>query len=241
MSWKNKEYDRRPRLSIKYRFHSTLIKYYVVEQTWPSVLLKHMLKLLFILLIIAAVAVAALAYKYGFILNATPRGAPSEKSIYEFTMKDIDGRDTKLDIYKGKVLMIVNVASKCGYTPQYEGLESIQDKYGSRGFTVLGFPANNFLGQEPGTEAEIKEFCSTNFGVSFPLFAKVSVTGKDQHPLYTYLTSKESNPEFGGDISWNFNKFLLDKNGKIVARFATKEKPDSEAVISTIEKYLAAN
>lgn len=200
-----------------------------------------MLKLFVFVLIFVGIIIAGLAYKYGFILNPTPRNAPPERSIYEFTMKDIDGREVKLETYKGKVAMIVNVASKCGYTPQYEGLEAIQDKYGARGFTVLGFPANNFLGQEPGTEAEIKEFCSTNFGVSFPLFAKISVTGKDQHPFYTYLTSKESNPEFGGDITWNFNKFLVDKNGKVVARFATKEKPESEAVIAAIEKYLAAN
>lgn len=200
-----------------------------------------MLKLFIFVLIFAGIIVAGLAYKYGFILNATPKTAPPEKSIYEFSMKDIDGRDVKLEAYRGQVAMIVNVASKCGYTPQYEGLEAIYEKYQGRGFTILGFPANNFLGQEPGTEADIKEFCSTNFGVKFPLFAKISVTGKDQHPLYTFLTSKESNPEFGGDISWNFNKFLLDRNGKVVARFATKEKPDSEAVASTIEKYLAAN
>jgi glutathione peroxidase len=200
-----------------------------------------MLKILLILLIILAISIAAMAYRYGFILNPTPSTAPPEKSVYEFTMKDIDGRDVKLDAYKGKVAMIVNVASKCGYTPQYDGLEAIYEAYKDRGFTILAFPANNFLGQEPGTEADIKEFCSTNFGVKFPLFAKISVTGKDQHPLYTFLTSKESNPEFGGDISWNFNKFLLDKNGKVVARFATKEKPESEAVTSTIEKYLAGD
>lgn len=200
-----------------------------------------MLKLLVFALIFAGIVIAGLAYKYGFILNPTPSNAPPEKSIYEFTMKDIDGRDVKLEAYRGQVAMIVNVASKCGYTPQYDGLEAIYEKYADRGFTVLGFPANNFLGQEPGTEADIKEFCSTNFGVKFPLFAKISVTGRDQHPLFTFLTSKESNPDFGGDISWNFNKFLLDKSGRIVARFSTKEKPDSEAVTSTIEKYLATN
>lgn len=200
-----------------------------------------MFKIAIIILILAGLAIAGLAYKYGFILNPTPKTAPPQRSVYEFTMKDIDGRDVRLDAYTGKVVMIVNVASKCGYTPQYEGLEAIYERYKDRGFTILGFPANNFLGQEPGTEAEIKEFCATTFGVKFPLFAKISVTGKDQHPLYTFLTSKESNPEFGGDITWNFNKFLLDKNGKVVARFATKEKPDSEAVTAAIEKYLAAN
>jgi glutathione peroxidase len=200
-----------------------------------------MFKIVLIVFVLAAVAMAGAAYKYGFILNPTPTTPPPEKSVYEFTMRDIDGKDVKLETYKGKVAMIVNVASHCGYTGQYEGLESIYEKYKDQGFTILGFPANNFLGQEPGTEADIKSFCSTNFDVKFPLFAKISVTGKDQHPMYTLLTSQESNPEFGGDITWNFNKFLLDKNGKIVARFGTKQEPDSETVTSVIEKFLKAN
>ncbi|MBP7474499.1 MAG: glutathione peroxidase [Pyrinomonadaceae bacterium] len=173
-------------------------------------------------------------------MNPTPTAAPPQKTMYEFTMKDIDGKDVKLDAYKGKVVMIVNVASKCGYTSQYEGMETIHKKYKDQGLVVLGFPANNFMGQEPGTEKEIKEFCSTKYGVTFPMFSKISVTGADQHPLYTYLTSKESNPEFGGDISWNFNKFIVDRNGKIVARFGSKDKPESEAVTAAVEKYLAA-
>lgn len=199
-----------------------------------------MLRALVAIFLLAALAAAGGAYHYGFILNPTPTAAPAEKSMYEFTMKDIDGKDVKLDSYKGKVVMIVNVASKCGYTPQYEGLEAVYKKYRDQGFVVLGFPANNFMGQEPGTEKEIKEFCSTKYGVTFPMFSKISVTGADQHPLYTFLTSKESNPEFGGDISWNFNKFLADRNGKIVARFSSKDKPDSELVAAAIEKYLAA-
>lgn len=199
-----------------------------------------MLKVIVLILILAAVGVAGAAYKYGFVLNPTPTAAPPQKNMYEFTMKDIDGKDIKLDAYKGKVVMIVNVASKCGYTSQYEGMETIHKKYKDQGLVVLGFPANNFMGQEPGTEKEIKEFCSTKYGVTFPMFSKISVTGADQHPLYTYLTSKESNPEFGGDISWNFNKFIVDRSGKIVARFGSKDKPESEAVTATVEKYLAA-
>ncbi len=199
-----------------------------------------MLKILIIVLILAGIAAAAAAYKFGFILNPTPTTPPPQRSVYEFSMKDIDGNDVSLDTYRGKVVMIVNVASKCGYTSQYEGLEAIYDRFKDRGFVVLGFPANNFLGQEPGTEEDIKEFCRLTYGVSFPMFSKISVTGADQHPLFTLLTSKQSNPEFGGDITWNFNKFLLDRSGKIVARFATKEVPDSEAITSEIEKYLAA-
>ncbi len=199
-----------------------------------------MLKVVFVILILAAVAVAGAAYRYGFIFNPTPTAAPAERSVYDFSMKNIDGQDIKLDAYKGKVVMIVNVASKCGYTPQYEGLETIYKKYKDQGFEILGFPANNFMGQEPGTEKEIKEFCSTKYGVTFPMFAKISVTGADQHPLYTFLTSKQSNPEFGGDISWNFNKFLLDRNGKVVARFGSKDKPEDAAVIGAVEKYLYA-
>lgn len=199
-----------------------------------------MLKVVVVILVLAAVAAAGAAYRWGFIFNPTPTAAPSERSVYDFSMKNIDGRDVKLDAYKGKVVMIVNVASKCGYTPQYEGLEAIYKKYKDQGFEILGFPANNFMGQEPGTEAEIKEFCSTKYGVTFPMFAKISVTGTDQHPLYTYLTSKQSNPEFGGDISWNFNKFLLDRNGKVVARFGSKDKPEDAAVTGAVEKYLNA-
>ncbi len=138
------------------------------------------------------------------------------------------------------MLLVVNTASKCGYTPQYEGLQTTFDKYKERGFYVLGFPANNFGGQEPGTAAEIKEFCTLKYKVTFPMFAKISVVGQDQDPLYSYLTSKETNPAFAGDITWNFNKFLIDRDGKIVARFTSKDKPDGEAVKQAIEKYLTA-
>jgi glutathione peroxidase len=160
------------------------------------------------------------------------------KSILDFTMKDIDGKDVKLKKYKGSVLLVVNTASKCGYTPQYESLQATYEKYKAQGFYVLGFPANNFGGQEPGTNEEIKEFCTSKFKVSFPMFAKISVKGEDQDPLYKFLTSKETNPNFAGDITWNFNKFLVDRKGNVVARFTSKDKPDGEAVTQAIEKYL---
>jgi len=189
--------------------------------------------------VVAAVTAGiALAYSYGMIMNPTPTEPVSAASIYDFSLKDIDGNDVKLDRYKGSVVMIVNTASRCGYTPQYEGLQKIYDKYKDRGFVVLGFPANNFMGQEPGTEKEIKEFCTLKYNVTFPMFSKISVTGSDQHPLYGYLTNKKTNPEFGGDISWNFNKFLIDRAGEIVGRFGSKDKPEDQAVTTAIEKSL---
>ncbi|HQX56353.1 MAG TPA: glutathione peroxidase [Pyrinomonadaceae bacterium] len=198
-----------------------------------------MLKIVGVLLILIVGAGVGAAYKYGFILNPSPTAPPPESSVYDFTMRDIDGENVNLGIYKGKVVMIVNVASKCGYTPQYEGLQALYEKNKGSGLVILGFPANNFLSQEPGTEAEIKEFCSTKYKVTFPMFAKISVKGEDQHPLYTYLTNKISDPEFAGDISWNFNKFLIDRHGKVVARFGSKDTPDGEAITSAVAKYLA--
>ncbi len=166
-------------------------------------------------------------------------GGEKMKSIYDFTMKDIDGKDQKLEQYKGKVIMIVNVASRCGYTPQYAGLQKIYQQYKDKGLVILGFPANNFLGQEPGSNEEIKQFCSVNYQVTFPMFSKISVKGKDIAPLYKYLTEKETNPEFAGDISWNFNKFLIDRQGKIVARFGSRTAPEDEEVVRAIEQALA--
>jgi glutathione peroxidase len=162
----------------------------------------------------------------------------SEKSVLDFTMKSIDGNDVKLDSYGGKVLLLVNVASKCGYTKQYKGLESIYQKYKEQGLVVMGFPANNFFWQEPGTNEEIKTFCSTRYNVTFPLFAKISVKGGKIHPLYKFLTSKQTNPEFAGGISWNFNKFLVDRSGKVVGRFSSKDEPESEKVVREIENAL---
>jgi len=166
--------------------------------------------------------------------------AETTKSVLDFTMRDIDGKDAKLKQYKGKVLLVVNVASKCGYTPQYEALQAVYAKYKDQGFATLGFPANNFGSQEPGTETEIKEFCTSKYHVTFPMFAKISVKGDDQDPLYKFLTSKEADPDFAGDIKWNFTKFLVDRSGKVVARFEPKVTPDSPEVTAAIEKYLAA-
>ena len=159
-------------------------------------------------------------------------------SIYDFSLKDIDHKEVNLSQYRGKVVLVVNVASRCGYTPQYEGLQKVYMKYKDRGFVILGFPANNFMAQEPGTDEEIKTFCSAKYNVTFPIFSKISVKGDDIHPLYKFLTSKETDPEFGGDIKWNFSKFLVDKSGKIIARFEPKVTPESDPVIQAIEKAL---
>jgi len=165
-------------------------------------------------------------------------GEAAVTNIYDFTMRDIDGKDVSLSAFKGKVLLIVNVASKCGFTPQYEGLEKLYKTYADRGLVVLGFPANDFMGQEPGTEAEIKQFCTLTYGVTFPMFSKISVKGKNIHPLYKFLTSEETNPEFGGAISWNFNKFLIGRDGRIVGRFGSRTKPDDPELIAAVEKAL---
>ncbi|HPM03031.1 MAG TPA: glutathione peroxidase [Candidatus Cloacimonadota bacterium] len=159
-------------------------------------------------------------------------------SIYDINLKRIDGQEIKLETYKGKVLLIVNTASKCGFTKQYDGLQELYTRYEKEGFVVLGFPANNFLNQEPGENKEIESFCRLNYGVSFPMFEKISVAGKSIHPLYQYLTDKKTNPAFGGKISWNFNKFLVSREGKILNRFGSTTTPLDNAVITSIEKAL---
>lgn len=199
-----------------------------------------MFKIVVLVLVLTVAAIAGGAYKFGFILNDSPTEPVAAKSVYEFQMRDIDGKDVKLDTFKGKVVMIVNTASECGFTPQYAGLQSLFGKYREKGFVVLGFPANNFMGQEPGTEAQIKEFCTLKYKVTFPMFAKISVKGADQHPLYNFLTNKATDPDFSGEISWNFNKFLIDRNGKVVARFGSEDTPESEAVTFAVEKYISA-
>ncbi len=156
----------------------------------------------------------------------------------DFTLNSIDGQAAPLSQYKGKVVMIVNVASKCGYTPQYAGLEALYEKYKSQGFVILGFPANNFGAQEPGTNEEIKTFCSRNYNVTFPMYAKISVKGADKHPLYQFLTDKQANPATGGEIQWNFTKFLVGKDGKVAARFESAVTPESPEVAAAIEKAL---
>ena len=160
------------------------------------------------------------------------------RSVYNFTLKSIDGKPVSLSEYHGKVLLLVNVASKCGFTPQYTALESLYEKYKDRGLVIVGIPANNFAGQEPGTNEEIKKFCSTKYNVSFPMMAKVSVLGDDKTPLYAFLTDKAVNPQIGGDIKWNFTKFLFDRNGKPVARFEPNVTPDSPQVVSAVESAL---
>jgi glutathione peroxidase len=169
--------------------------------------------------------------------NDSPKGE-KQPMIYTFALKSIDGKEVNLSQYRGKALLLVNVASQCGYTPQYERLQKIYSKYRDRGLIVLGFPANNFGAQEPGTDQEIKTFCSTRYNVTFPMFSKISVKGPDQHPLYQYLTNAATNPKFGGEIKWNFNKFLIDKQGNVAARFDSKNAPESETVVGAIEKAL---
>jgi glutathione peroxidase len=147
-------------------------------------------------------------------------------SIYDFDMISIEGWNRSLSEYRDKVLLIVNTASKCGFTPQYEGLQKLYDDYKNRGFVVLGFPANDFLRQEPGTNEEIKEFCSVTYNITFPMFEKIHVKGKEIHPLYEYLTAGGGKEEFAGKISWNFAKFLIGRQGEIIARFDPKDDPE---------------
>jgi glutathione peroxidase len=156
-------------------------------------------------------------------------------SFHSFVVTDIDGNEFPLSKLKGKKVMVVNTASKCGLTPQYEDLQALYDKYKDKNFVIIGFPANNFMGQEPGTNQEIKEFCTTRFSVSFPMMAKISVKGNDIHPLYQWLTQKSMNGVMDSEIKWNFQKYLIDENGKLVDMIPPKEKPNSEKVIKWIE------
>ena len=158
--------------------------------------------------------------------------------VHRYSVTDIDGREVRLSRYRGNVLLLVNVASRCGYTRQYRGLETLYETYRKRGFMVLGFPANNFGGQEPGTNAEIKEFCTATYGVSFDMFSKLSVKGEDQDPLYRYLTSEEANPATKGEIRWNFTKFLVGKDGSVIARFEPSADPTSEEVTAALTAAL---
>jgi glutathione peroxidase len=156
-------------------------------------------------------------------------------TVHDFSAKTIDGRDVKLEDYKGHPLLIVNVASKCGLTPQYEGLEKLNKEYGERGLRVLGFPANEFGAQEPGSNDDIKSFCTSNYGVDFDMFGKVVVKGDGIHPLFEYLTKQS---KYAGDIKWNFNKFLVDKNGEVIGRFEPQVEPTSPEVRKAIEQTL---
>jgi len=162
----------------------------------------------------------------------------SKQSIHDFKMKTIDGQTKALSDYRGKILMVVNVASFCGYSPQYKDLEAVYRKYKDKGFTILAFPANNFGEQEPGSDLEIKSFCSTTYDVTFDLFSKISVRGDDQHPLYRYITNDSP---FPGDVKWNFQKYLVDGNGTFVAMFPSRTKPTDPAVLERIESLLKKN
>ncbi|BDS12949.1 glutathione peroxidase [Aureispira anguillae] len=163
---------------------------------------------------------------------------PPPTSVYDFTMNDIDDSPVQLSKYKGKVLLIVNTASKCGLTPQYESLQATYEKYQDQGLVILGFPANNFMGQEPAKNSKIKEFCTRKFKVTFPMFSKISVKGKNMHPFYQYLTSKKQNGKVEAPVTWNFQKFLVDKNGKVIQSFAPNQKVTDANVIRAIEKQL---
>jgi glutathione peroxidase len=180
-----------------------------------------MAKLLFCLLFFATALMAA------------------DKSIYDFTLNSIEGQPAPLGAYKGKVVLLVNVASRCGFTPQYTALEATYEKYKDRGFVIVGIPANNFGSQEPGTNQEIKTFCQSKYSVTFPMMAKVSVKGDDKTPLYQFLTDKTSNPQTGGEIQWNFTKFLIGPDGRVIDRFEPAVTPDSPEVTAAIEKALS--
>ena len=162
---------------------------------------------------------------------------PKAQSVHDFAVKTIDDKDKWLTDYKGKVLLIVNTASRCGFTPQYKGLEALYKEYKDKGFEVLAFPSNDFMGQEPGDNTEIKNFCELKFHTTFPLFSKTKVKGSEAAPLYQYLTNLK---DFKGDISWNFNKFLVDQNGQVVARFDSKVDPQSDEIVSKIKALLAS-
>lgn len=167
-----------------------------------------------------------------------PADGANESAFYRFSAQHADGRAAPLSDYRNRVLLVVNTASRCGFTPQYDGLEKLYQRYRSRGFEILGFPADDFLHQEPGTDAEIQSFCRVKYGVTFPVFAKIHVKGSEQHPLYRWLTDPETHPAHGGAISWNFNKFLVDRTGRVVARFGSRTTPDAPELLAAVEQAL---
>lgn len=181
-------------------------------------------------------ALMSLAFVLGAALSAQ---AGDVRSPLDYKMKSLAGKEVDLSKYKGKVVLIVNTASKCGNTPQYGGLENLHKKYKGEGLAVLGFPANEFGKQEPGTDLEINQFCSKNFGVDFDMFSKIVVKGSGIAPLYEHLTSSDTNPKYAGPITWNFEKFLIGRDGQVVARFAPRTQPESSEVVSAIERELA--
>jgi glutathione peroxidase len=185
-----------------------------------------------------AAALVGMSVVAAFSAGALALVARKVPPVLNFTVKNIDGKDVALSSYAGKVLLVVNVASECGYTPQYADLQKLHDKYKAKGLRVLGFPANNFGAQEPGTEAEIKRFCSTRYKVTFDLFAKVSAGGEDIHPFFKHLTTA-ADPKIKGPVEWNFEKFLINKRGELIARFKSGVEPTADELIRAVEKALA--
>ncbi len=173
-----------------------------------------------------------------FLLLVLTLGLSGTKSIYDFTMKDIDGKDISLNNYKGKVVVIINVASKCGYTPQYKEIQQFYEKYSSKGVVVLGFPCNQFMGQEPGSESDIKTFCTNQYHVTFPMFSKIDVKGSNQSPLYTYLTEEAQNGVESNKVAWNFQKFIIGKNGKLIKSYSPPTSVFDPEFIKAIELAL---
>jgi len=201
-------------------------------------------------IIIASVAASAALFSSALLKAEDSPTGPTTKPVeapmvasaapvLNYTMKSLTGKDVNLASYQGKVILMVNTASKCGNTPQYAPLEALYTKYSPKGFVILGFPSNDFGQQEPGTSEEISEFCTKNYGVTFDMFSKIDVNGSTAAPLYQFLTSPETNPKFAGKITWNFEKFLISKEGKVVNRFTPKTQPDSTQVVSAIEAELA--
>lgn len=188
------------------------------------------------------IAMSALVFSLALVTLTYAEKKEGDKKVgpaLKFTMETLGGEKVDLAKYQGKVVMMVNVASQCGLTPQYEGLQELHEKYAEKGLAVLGFPANEFGKQEPGSNKEISEFCKANYGVEFDMFAKVVVKGEGQCDLYKFLTSKETDPKFAGDISWNFEKFLINREGEVVARFAPRVSPTDPKVTKAIEEELA--
>jgi glutathione peroxidase len=196
-----------------------------------------MLKILFSSLALLLAAAALLYFATGArAASGKAPGPRTDRTVYGFTLPLNDGTEKSLKDYEGKVLLIVNTASKCGFTPQYEGLEKLYETYRDRGLMILAFPSNDFLGQEPGSDAEIATFCRLNYGVTFPVFRKSHVKGREINPLYRFLTEESG---FDGAISWNFNKFLVDRKGRVIARFGSRTAPLDEELVKAVEAALA--
>ncbi len=189
---------------------------------------------------IALVATVAFAAAKAKDVVKEPTAKPADKSPLQGTVKDIDGKEQNLADYKGKVVLIVNVASKCGNTPQYKGLEAMYEKYKDQGLVILGFPANDFMSQEPGTNAQIKEFCTGKYNVSFPMMSKITVKGQEKAAVYKFLTEPSTAGDMAGEITWNFGKFLVDRNGALIGRFDPKTQPEDSKLVAGVEKALAA-